>query len=235
MTAPAARRSKGEAPKPRGRGTPGHRTDAQVVDSSTAALYREGDSPGTRIILSAAVDLMAEKGYHATTIRDIGERAGMSNTALYHHFPSKQDLLYDLIDRLVGLLLRETNRAVTWAALEPVDRLREIVRTYVLLHTRLPREANLAHYEMRSLERTYYRAATTRLQDYDNLVVEIVQNGVEQGVFAVDDARAVTRAIVNLCTSVCRWYRPDGPSTPEEIADEYAELALRLVGARLAG
>jgi hypothetical protein len=49
--------------------------------------------PVARDVLLAAIELFAERGYHATTTRDIAARVGMSTGAMYAYFPSKKELL----------------------------------------------------------------------------------------------------------------------------------------------
>ena len=61
----------------RGRGTPAHRTTADVTPTSSDALSRPTDTPGTRILISAAVETMSEKGFNGTSVRDVWNRYGV--------------------------------------------------------------------------------------------------------------------------------------------------------------
>src|SRR4051794_25675214 len=66
---------------------------------------REDDPPAKREILRAAVKLFSERGFAATSIRDIADESGYTNPALYKHFASKDDL---------ALALFETCHARVW-------------------------------------------------------------------------------------------------------------------------
>ncbi|MEW5849562.1 MAG: TetR/AcrR family transcriptional regulator [Myxococcota bacterium] len=48
-------------------------------------------------ILDAALDLFAERGFFGTSMRQIGAAAGLTSSALYHHFPSKEDILHAIV------------------------------------------------------------------------------------------------------------------------------------------
>ena len=60
------------------------------------------DETGTRQrIVAAAVALFAEQGFDATSVNQVVARAGVAKGALYHHFDSKDDLLYEVYRELV--------------------------------------------------------------------------------------------------------------------------------------
>lgn len=60
-----------------------------------------------------------------------------------------------------------------------------------------------------------------------------MQEGVDNGEFAIDDARIATVALLSLGIDIARWYREDRAWSPEDIAREYAAIALRIVGGGL--
>jgi AcrR family transcriptional regulator len=64
------------------------------------------DEPGREKVLAAALELFGERGYHATSIADIGLRAGISKSVLYHYFGSKAGL-YEAIAEMEGRALLE--------------------------------------------------------------------------------------------------------------------------------
>jgi AcrR family transcriptional regulator len=72
-------------------------------------------------ILKAAIAVMAEHGYHGTSVRDIAERAGVSPAALYHHFGSKQEVLATIMERGIEALLRRTETALAAAGEAEVE------------------------------------------------------------------------------------------------------------------
>ena len=103
-------------------------------------------------ILDAALAVMAEHGYHGTSVRDIAERAGVSPAALYHHFTSKQQVLATIMERGIKALLERTHAALADAGDEPAARLRALVDVQVLFHLQDQRGTLLGTSELRALE-----------------------------------------------------------------------------------
>lgn len=103
-----------------------------------------------RRLLVAAVQAFAERGYHATTTRDIASRAGMSPAALYIHYKTKEELLLRISrighDKALAILRRAVESEGTAA-----ERLAEAVRTFVRWHAGHHMTARVVQYELDSL------------------------------------------------------------------------------------
>ncbi len=81
-------------------------------------------------LLDATAELVAERGFHAVGIADIGAAAGVSGSAIYRHFASKQEILVALLDTVVdGLLAQAT--AIARAHDDTAARLDALVRAHV--------------------------------------------------------------------------------------------------------
>lgn len=187
--------------------------------------------PAARRLLIGAVEAFATRGYHATTTRDIAARAGLSPAGVYVHFPSKEDLLYQI--SLVGH--RGTVRVVRAAASgidDPADRLRAIIAAITSWHARYHTTARVINYEMSALTESHRSSIATLRREIDALVRQTLVDGVDRGAFDVPDVRGTTLALLSLTIDVARWFRATGPRAPEELGEFYGELALRLVGHR---
>lgn len=187
--------------------------------------------PGEAGILDAAIAVMAEHGYHGTSVRDIAERAGVSPAALYHHFASKQQVLVTIMERGIEALLQRTRSALDAAGERPADRLRALVEVQVLFHLEDQRGTLLGTSEMRALlepVRTAHRAQRVRQQQ---IFDHVIASGVAQGAFATPLPEEASRAIVVMCTGVAGWFSPRGPLTRAEVVRRYQRLALDMVGA----
>ncbi|MBS9376027.1 HTH-type transcriptional repressor KstR2 [Rhodococcus sp. B50] len=73
------------------------------------------------------------------------------------------------------------------------------------------------------------RYAATRKQ-LELMALDLVTDGIEKGVFAVDDIPETVRALLDMGQSITRWFQIDGPLTPDEVADRYTAIVLRVVG-----
>lgn len=193
-----------------------------------------GVSPdAARRLVSAAVEAFAERGYHATTTRDIAGRAGMSPAALYIHYKTKEELLY----RISGIGHEKALRIMGAAAEaegSPTERLRDAVRTFARWHAEHHTTARVIQYELQALSPEHYTEITDLRRRTDRLLRQIIQDGQDSGEFRTDDVPGTTLAVLSLCVDVARWFAPDGPRTPDEVGALYAGLVLRMVGAEAA-
>lgn len=182
-------------------------------------------------ILDAALAVMAEHGYHGTSVRDIAERAGVSAAALYHHFTSKQQVLATIMERGIKALLERTRAALADAGDEPAERLRALVEVQVLFHLQDQRGTLLGTSELRALQEPVRSRHIAKRQQQQRLFDGVVTEGVERGVFTTPIPLEAARAIVVMCTGVASWFTPRGRMSRAEVVRRYQRLALDMVGA----
>jgi len=183
--------------------------------------------PGVGVLHAAACEVFAERGFHGASVRDIAQRAGVSMAALYHYYAGKQELLEAVLTEATETYFRMCDEALKAAGSDPADRLAALVRATVsyLVSHRLQSSLLLARKGIADLPEPdrEVAAAGTRL------FAEVVEAGVEQGVFRTpfpDDAR---RTVVAACNAIVEWYNPAGPVPPEQIVERYVHLALTAV------
>src|SRR5216110_223028 len=158
----------------------------------------------------------------------------MEPASLYYHFPSKQDILFAILDRTLDDLLDGLQHAVT-AADDDRARLQAAVRFHVLFHVRRRQEAFLSHSELRSLTPANLRRVLAKRDEYEHVVRGLLATGVRAGVFQVADVKLTAMAILTMCTGVATWFSEGGRLAPESIADRYVEMILRSVDRRAKG
>lgn len=188
------------------------------------------DDPTAHRLLTAGAQAFAERGFHATTTRDIATRAGLSPAGLYVHYPSKQALLARL-----SLTGHRAALDLVSAALSgpgtPVERVHRMVEAFVTWHAEHHVVARVVQYELRSLDdatRSEVNAVRRRLED---VVEQAVTQGVADGAMVVDVPRTATRAVLSLAVDVARWFDPRGRESAAEVGRIYADLAVRMLGA----
>jgi len=212
-----------------GRGGSSHRTSSDVGDSVSPLMFTPGDSPGIRIVLSAAIEVMSDKGFHGTSIRDIAERADMSVGSMYHHFGSKQDLLQEILRRGMVALTANARAARDGAPPDPVARFEAMVRAHVILHTQIPRESLLTNRDFFSLSPERREQVIAMRDEYEALFTSTLEEALRDGSCRYPHPGEAVRAVIAMCSAVGTWYRAGGGLTPEEIADRYARLALNMI------
>jgi AcrR family transcriptional regulator len=191
-----------------------------------------GARPGVNgeAVLDVALTLFAERGYHGTALSEIADALGIRTPSLYNHMRSKQELLSVIVDRTTAGVLEDFERAIAKSG-DPVERLREATRVYAHRHATHRREALVVNRDTGSLDEPERARLQDRRREHEHAFRAIIADGVERGVFAVESPALASFAIREMCVSIARWFRADGPYSAEDVADEYAGYALRLVGA----
>lgn len=196
-----------------------------------SAPWGEVTPEAARRLLVAAVDAFAERGYHATTTRDIAGRAGMSPAALYIHYKTKEELLHRIsrIGHDRALLLLETAADGEGTASE---RLAHAVRSFVRWHAEGHTTARVVQYELDALGPEHRTEIVALRRRSDAVIRRIISEGVKAGEFDVPDIPGTTLAVLSLCIDVARWFSAQGSRTPDEVGALYADLVLRMVAAQ---
>jgi AcrR family transcriptional regulator len=176
-------------------------------------------------LVQIAAELFAEQGYRATTVRHIGDAAGVLSGSLYHHFDSKETILDELLSSYLDELL-DTYRTIVKAGDEPATTLRELVHAsfrslseHRAAITVLQNERNY----LRSLPRFGY--LTKSEEEVRRIWITVLRDGVESGDFRQDLDPVVTyRFLRDSVWVAVRWFRADGPLSADELADHYLTL-----------
>lgn len=186
---------------------------------------------GRDVIVAAAVDNFQRLGYHGTSMRDVARDANITVASIYHHFPSKQLILQDIMKRVLSDAFSATRTALMAAPADPQERLAEIVRAWIRFHTHRRAEALIGASEIRSLDESGRSIVISLRDEQERMFRDVIEHGVSVGAFATPYPAEAAKAILTMGSSVASWYRAGGELSPEELADRYAALALGAVGA----
>ncbi len=175
-------------------------------------------------VLEVAVQLFNEQGYDATSVADLAQRLGLTKSALYHHFASKEELLSVALDQALGGLeaVLAEPAAQRGAAL---DRLRHVIRSATdVLVSQLPSVTLLLRVRGNS---PVEQSALERRRLFDQRVTRLVAEAQREGDVRSDvDAAVVSRLIFGMINSVVEWYRPGGPVDGDRLGHDILTVAL---------
>ena len=183
-------------------------------------------------VLDAAVELFAAQGYDGTSVAQVIAQAGVAKGGFYHHFASKEALLYEVYGDLIGRQLSGMEEILA-RGLPAAETLRELILDLVETTAERARPALVFWREMHRLddERTAdYRRARRRFHD---AVRTLVYDAQAAGEFAtVASADTVTFTIFGYVNELPLWYRPGGRKRPSQLATELADLVLAALEVR---
>jgi AcrR family transcriptional regulator len=181
-------------------------------------------------ILTAALSLFAQRGFYGTSIRDIAAAAGLQSASLYGHFPSKEQLLAEIVAVGHEEHHRRLRAALLDGGSDPVDQLRAFVRAHVLMHAEHPVLTMVSNNELHVLPPELATRALAFRQQSELLMVELVERGIALGRFAPPHPWMTAAAVLGMGIRVGNWFDPTLGLAPDEVADTYSELALRMMG-----
>ena len=200
--------------------------------SAPGVVNTVGTSKAAARIRRAAIDAFAAKGYGATGTRDIAASLNLSPGAVYPHYKTKESLLFAISLEGHQAVLAATTDADDPAA-TAVDRLTSTVTAYVQWHARNQAVAQVGQHELRSLSPEHFKVIAKIRRATSRVFTRIIQAGNVSGDFNTIDVEAATLAITSLGVDVSRWFPSRTHSDPDVLAQRYAELACRMVGATI--
>ncbi|RZK95635.1 MAG: TetR/AcrR family transcriptional regulator [Rhodococcus sp. (in: high G+C Gram-positive bacteria)] len=202
-----------------------------VEGTQRGSSWREYTDQGLSKVLAAALAAFVEKGYDGASIREIASRAGLSVPGLYHHYPSKQALLVGLTNVVMRELLDRSRAAVAEAGPTPGERFDAVIESLLRFHMYRREQAFVASRETRSMEPESRQAYIALRDEQQEMLDDIVRDGVAAGLFRTPFPEDASRAVVTMCVAVSTWYREDGPLSPDELVERYLAIARSTVGA----
>jgi TetR/AcrR family transcriptional regulator, cholesterol catabolism regulator len=189
----------------------------------------DAGNPTRQKIVAAAAELFYEKGYHATTTREIAARLGMTAASLYNHFPTKEDILFEITLVTMEELLAGGRAAIATAA-TTAGQLRRLVEWHVRYSAERRLQAKVADEQLHALSADRRRQVVAKRDEYEQLFRDVLTRGRDHDGWQIDDIPVVTFAIATMSSAVGIWFRETGRLTADAVASIYGDIALRAAG-----
>jgi AcrR family transcriptional regulator len=184
-------------------------------------------------LLALAAGMFAERGLRATTVRDIADAAGILSGSLYHHFDSKESMVDEILREFLDALFGRFDEIVA-ACLPPAQRLEAFARaSFEAIEYRHDAVA-IYQNEARTLaDQPRFGYIRERLAQFRTLWTDVLADGIADGSFRADlDVALTYRFLRDTVWVGVRWFRPGGPRTVDEVADQYLSIVLGGIATR---
>jgi AcrR family transcriptional regulator len=198
--------------------------------STTAAGGRRRTRPASSErrddVLRLAAELFAEKGYRATTVRDIADAAGVLSGSLYHHFDSKESIVDELLSSFLDDL-RTRYRIILDAGDPPRVTFERLVRE---AFDSLPRHrAAIVVFQqegdyLAQFDRFAY--LTSAAAEVEKMWIDVIRRGVEVGDLVSENPKLTYRFVRDAIWVSVRWFRPDGAWTAQDVAQQFIKTVV---------
>ena len=186
-------------------------------------------------ILRTAARLFQQRGYDATSMNDVAAALKLSKGGLYHHFQSKDEILFEIMNHAMEITQERVLNPVRGIA-DPEERLRALIRLHieVVLSPR-DREITVMLHENHPLPPALRKRINARKKDYihflENLMGE-VQKKVQQGVQERNlhqtktkvSPRAAAFALLGMINWIYQWYKPEGELQAQNLIPQFTDL-----------
>jgi len=176
-------------------------------------------------MIRTAAQLFRDRGFDATSMSDIARALGLTKAGLYHHFESKEALLFEIM--VFGLdKVRDDVLVHVRTIRDPEERLRQLIVRHARITTR--GKGAVAHLgdEIRALPPPARKEIEQRMRKYLDLLRDTLDELQAAGRLQPVDRTVAAFSIIGMILWLPRWFRQDGRLTQEQVADHLATLAL---------
>ena len=190
-------------------------------------MPREAVVDSRQEILRTAARLFQQRGYDATSMNDVAAALKLSKGGLYHHFQSKDEILFEIMNHAMEITQERVLNPVRGIA-DPEERLRALIRLHieVVLSPR-DREITVMLHENHPLPPSLRKRINSRKKDYihflENLMAEVQQSHNAKGQVS---ARAAAFALLGMINWIYQWYKPEGELQAKNLVPQFTDLIL---------
>lgn len=184
-------------------------------------------------IIDLAAALFAKRGYAATGIADLCREVGLGKGAFYHYIDSKETLLVEIQNRVLGPLLVETERIY---GLEGSALARLRLLSQHLLRVIFDRLEHIWVYEhdYRHLSQENRHRVLGQRHQFEGYVISLLEIGMADGELDAADSQVLMLQFLNMHNHTYQWARPEAGMSPEALSETYFRTLMRGFGASTA-
>jgi AcrR family transcriptional regulator len=183
------------------------------------------------LIIESAAGLFAAKGFHATTVRDIAEVAGVLSGSLYAHIATKEDLYVEIVRRAARDFTAAVEPIATGSG-SAVDKLERMIGAHLAVIARSRAWARVYLDDDTNLSQAARDQARQWRRAYEKLWDAVLAEGMADGSFRVADQPLARLFVLSALNGVIRWYVSEGRLSEGDITRHFTGLVLGALGAK---
>lgn len=175
-------------------------------------------------IINVALSLFEMKGFHQVSVREIARGAGLSNGGFYHHFTSKDELLFEINDFIISHVMESGKRAAQYRE-TPAEKLEAVLRSFINVFDVYKQEVTVMYRENHYLAPIYFEKVSKKREKYRHYMLSIIQEGIDVGEIRSNIPLKVKgMAIFGMINWTYQWYEKNHSLTIDEIGDIYIDF-----------
>ncbi|GAC1399168.1 MAG: TetR/AcrR family transcriptional regulator [Ktedonobacteraceae bacterium] len=176
-------------------------------------------------IITIAGGLFSERGYHGTSMRELAKSLDLQGASLYSHISSKEDVLWAIVKRGADEFLASAQAVPQNIPVE--EQMERLVRGHLGVIAHKLHDATVFFQEWKFLDAARRAYITEQRNTYEAYFRRVIEEGIQQGVFSVDDAALASIFVLSALNWTYQWFRPAGLMSIEQLADSYITFIMR--------
>lgn len=173
-----------------------------------------------------ATELFQERGYAATSMRDMAQALGIEAASLYSHIKSKEEILQNICFRMAQKFFEAMDEAFAQAPDSAAERLERAIVAHIKVITDDTAASAVFFSEWRHLSEPHLSDFLKMRERYEGIFYNILKEGVEKKEFIELDLKFSVLTILSALNWTHNWFKPSGKMSAEEIGRNLASVML---------
>ncbi|HTE27946.1 TetR/AcrR family transcriptional regulator [Flavitalea sp.] len=163
---------------------------------------------GTRkdVIISKAARLFREKGYSASSMRDLAEEVGVEAASLYNHISSKSEILQEICFKVANKFMSHIE-AIDNSPRDSIAKIEAVLRFHVQQMIHHYEEVYVSDREWKHLVDPYLSNYQNQRRTYRQRMAQIIENGIQKGEIKIIDAPTAVLIMLHAVSGIESWHR----------------------------
>ena len=187
---------------------------------------RQKASSKKKQLEQTATSLFKDRGYTATSMRDMAQALGIEAASLYSHIKSKEEILQNVCFRMARNFFAAQEEALALAGNDPVNQLNAAIIAHIKVITEDTSASAVFFSEWRHLSEPHLGKLQSMRQEYEGVFQQILEKGMQNGQIIALNTKFAVFSILSALNWTHNWYKPTGPQTPEQIGANLANTIL---------
>lgn len=178
-----------------------------------------------QMMLAKARELFWKNGYDGTSIRDIAKAYGCKPANIYNYFPTKKDILYEILLEGHEQLIKGAEKLMAVHGLDPLEKLRSIIKIQVKVILREKRSGKmLMDSDLVHLPPAKKKTIIGIRDAYERLLIRVVQENIDRGTFSTTNVKLAVFMLSSMINRTRLWFSTRGELSEDGIGEFIFEL-----------
>jgi AcrR family transcriptional regulator len=181
---------------------------------------------GTRkdVIIAKAAKLFREKGFSATSMRDLAEHVGVEAASLYNHISSKAEILQEICFKTANNFMSQIEEVDATPNTSAIEKIQSILRFHIRQMLDNYEEVYVSDREWKHLTDPYLSNMQTQRRAYRQRIASVIEEGIRKGEIKQIDAPTAVLIMLHAVSGIESWHRSKKKIAGEVLEDNMVQI-----------